>query len=99
MRVPSCYNAIMLSKTYEAILNGDRLEWTHEAPPQHRPIRVNVTLDPFDETPEERAARGKRMAEALEKLAEMGAFKDITDPVAWQREIRKDRPLYGREED
>jgi len=34
----------------------------------------------------------------MTKIAERGsAFKDIDDPAAWQREIRKDRPLPGRE--
>jgi hypothetical protein len=35
----------------------------------------------------------KKAMEALENLAKMGAFKDIDDPVAWQREQRKDRNL------
>ena len=42
--------------------------------------------------------RGKRIKAALETLAELGTFADITDPVEWQRQIRKDRPLPGREE-
>jgi len=33
---------------------------------------------------------------AFEELSGMNAFKSIKDPVAWQREIRKDRPLPGR---
>ena len=33
---------------------------------------------------------------ALQKLRELGTFKQITDPIAWQREIRKDRPLGGK---
>jgi hypothetical protein len=41
--------------------------------------------------------RGKRMAEILEQGAKLGLFKDIQDPAAWQREIRRDRPLPGRE--
>ena len=28
---------------------------------------------------------------ALRKLRDLGTFKEITDPVAWQREIWKDR--------
>ena len=48
-------------------------------------------------TPARKRSDGKKMAEALEKLAESGAFADITDPVEWQREIRKDRPLPGRD--
>jgi hypothetical protein len=37
------------------------------------------------------------MAEALERLAAADALSRIEDPVEWQREIRKDRPLPGRE--
>ena len=40
----------------------------------------------------------RRAAEALRKLSEQGGFKSVPDPVAWQREIRKDRPLAGRDE-
>jgi hypothetical protein len=42
--------------------------------------------------------RGRRLAEALCKLQELRPFDDIPDPVAWQREIRRDRPLPGRED-
>lgn len=44
-----------------------------------------------------REERGRRIADALEKLAAMHAFAEIDDPVEWQREIRKDRPLPGRD--
>jgi hypothetical protein len=40
--------------------------------------------------------RGQAMAEALENLAKAGAFSEITDPAAWQRETRQDRVLPGR---
>jgi hypothetical protein len=33
---------------------------------------------------------------AVRNLQAIGAFHSIKDPVAWQREIRKDRPLPGR---
>ncbi len=36
------------------------------------------------------------LKKSLEKLAKMKVFADIQDPVAWQRQIRKDRPLPGR---
>lgn len=38
----------------------------------------------------------KRIQEILKQLQEIGAYKSIEDPVAWQREIRKDSPLPGR---
>lgn len=31
------------------------------------------------------------------ELQALKPFRSISDPVAWQREIRKDRPLPGRE--
>ena len=38
----------------------------------------------------------KRIQSLLKQLQELGAYKDIKDPAAWQRKIRKDRPLPGR---
>ena len=34
---------------------------------------------------------------ALEEIAARGNLKKGPDPVQWQREIRKDRPLPGRD--
>lgn len=33
---------------------------------------------------------------AFKELQDLGAFRSIKDPVSWQREVRKDRPLPGR---
>jgi hypothetical protein len=39
---------------------------------------------------------GKAVAEIMARIAKRGtAFRQI-DPVAWQNEVRKDRPLPGR---
>lgn len=38
-----------------------------------------------------------KIQEILRQLQETNAYEDIKDPVAWQREIRKDRSLPGRE--
>lgn len=38
----------------------------------------------------------QRMA-ALEEVRKLNPYRDITDPVAWQREVRKDVVLPGRE--
>lgn len=82
-------------QTYRAILKGNQLEWTEPAPVDLNPEQpVEVTI--LDE-PDQTADRRKRMAEALEKLAASDAFSEISDPVEWQREIRKDRPLPGRD--
>lgn len=82
-------------QTYRAILKGNRLEWADPAPVDlnpEQPVEVTI-LDEPDQTTERR----KRMAEALEKLAASDAFSEISDPVEWQREIRRDRPLPGRD--
>lgn len=47
--------------------------------------------------PEFLASRRHRLAMALEKLHRLGTFADIGDPVSWQRDLRQDRPLPGRE--
>jgi hypothetical protein len=39
----------------------------------------------------------KSIKEAFKRLTEIRAFKEIDDPVAWQRETRKDKSLPGRE--
>ena len=39
----------------------------------------------------------ERLKKAFATLAELGTFAEITDPVEWQRLIRKDRPLPGRQ--
>lgn len=38
-----------------------------------------------------------RIQEIIAELQKLKPYKDIKDPVAWQREIRKDRPLPGRD--
>lgn len=49
-------------------------------------------LDPTDDEP-----NGTKLARLMEEAAKKNLFADIEDPAAWQREIRKDRPLPGRE--
>ena len=86
-------------RTYKALLHGDRLEWLDEAPESQAdtPLRVHVTVLE-QEPPEEAHARGHAMGAILEKLAERRTFSAITDPVRWQRELRQECVLPGREE-
>lgn len=44
-----------------------------------------------------KAQNKEEVQQAIRNLQKLNAFGDIKDPVAWQREIRKDRPLPGRE--
>lgn len=43
------------------------------------------------------APNGTKLAQLMSEASAKKLFSDIKDPVAWQREIRKDRPLPGRE--
>ena len=40
--------------------------------------------------------RQKTLKKSLNELAKLGTFKDIQDPSTWQREIRQDPLLPGR---
>lgn len=39
---------------------------------------------------------GTAIAKIMERRGARGALSEITDPSQWQRDIRKDRPLPGR---
>ncbi|MEF8815995.1 MAG: hypothetical protein V5A58_04345 [Salinibacter sp.] len=82
-------------RTYEGILEGDRVRWAgDDVPATDRSPRVHITVL---EEETEKEKRGQQMADALSKLAESGAFGGSEDPSAWQRDIRRDRPLPGRD--
>ena len=82
-------------RTYEGILEGDRIRWVEDdVPATDRPLRVHITV--LEETTD-REQRGQKMADALAELAGFGAFSGVEDPVAWQRETRRDRTLPGRD--
>ena len=38
-----------------------------------------------------------RRVAALEKIRKLNPYREITDPLAWQRKMREDRPLPGRD--
>jgi hypothetical protein len=89
-----------MQNTYKAILTGDRLEWSGDAPEisrENSPVAVHVTILDDDIHVTDVLTQGERMAAALERLAAIPAGEEITDPVAWEREIREDRVLPGRD--
>ena len=83
---------------YRAMLKGDRLEWAEAAPPDVGNGGLPVVVVVLKESEPEALSRGDQMAAALTALAELGGVASITDPLVWQRELREDRPLYGRDE-
>ncbi len=81
-----------MSRTYRAILTGDRLKWTGDAPKQPHSVPVDVTV--HDDR--SKGSRGGDMADALGQIASRGGVASIADPAEWQREVRRDRPLPER---
>lgn len=86
-------------QTYKATLRGNILEWNEEMPEQNKDIAVEVyvTVLSNGQASSDKTSQGRRMADALEKLASNNSLAGITDPVAWQREQREERPLPDRE--
>ena len=86
--------------TYKAVLKGNHLEWNGDAPDhltQEGAVMVYVTILDKPFVPLAVSQQGQRMAAALEQLAAINALADLTDPIAWEREMRQDRPLPDRE--
>lgn len=84
--------AIRMSKEpniYPAILHGDRLEWLGEAPSAGDGAHVEVVVT--NALPA--GITGREALALLDQLGPDGAFADIGDPVAWQREQRAERDL------
>jgi hypothetical protein len=89
-----------MASTYKATLHGDRLEWRDEAPdvPEDQDLDIIVeVVGSSRSSGEEDAGRGARAAAALERIAAAGG-PGIEDPLAWEREMREERPLPGRED-
>jgi hypothetical protein len=84
-----------MTTTYTGILRDNRIEWTAAAPPELPAdgVRVQVTL--LDAVPA--IGQGEQMAAALARLAAQDGLSSIGDAAAWQREVRKDRELPGRD--
>ncbi|EDN69589.1 conserved hypothetical protein [Beggiatoa sp. PS] len=88
-------------QTYKAVLKDNHLEWLDEknVSVSSQPILVHVTLLEDEPIPKP-TFPSQSAVDILEEIACLnGAVSKITDPVAWQREIRQDRPLPFREDD
>lgn len=82
---------------YRATIHGNTIEWEGDVPDEVEKDGVmEVYVTRVDE-PIKSVPNGRRAMEALERIAEKGGIQSIVDPVAWQREIREERPLPGRE--
>ena len=67
-------------------------------------VKVIASVEAADssaQTPRARLTATPEMIErrkaALAEVRRLNPYRNIADPVAWQREMREDRPLPGRE--
>ena len=84
--------------TITAILEPDADGTLHLPVPaelRHAKVQVTATLEAAPES-KPRPTQDEALA-ALRDLRDRGAFRTITDPVAWQRDIRKNRRLPDRD--
>ncbi|MCY4408959.1 MAG: hypothetical protein OXC27_00720, partial [Caldilineaceae bacterium] len=77
--------------TYKAILRDNQIEWLECPPETSGAMQVYITF------PEEKDSEFSSKRGELMELARRGTFADIPDPVAWQRELRAERALPGRD--
>lgn len=82
--------------TITAVLEADADGTLHVPLPsdlQHRKVQISAVLKlASDDDPDQQENRRTKTRAALNRLRERGNFRGI-DAVAWQREIRADRPL------
>jgi hypothetical protein len=69
-----------------------------------KPGRAHVlmSVEPLEEKPSRRKLTAtpemiEQRVMALEEIRKLNPYRQIEDPLAWQRELREDRPLPGRE--
>lgn len=63
----------------------------------HRPIAKITKIERQAIAPTSTQERGAKAAALLAELAQRKTFSEIADPIEWQREMRQDRLLPGRE--
>ena len=88
-----------MPNTYRARLRGNVLEWVAERPALPEAgdaVEVDVIVV-GEGLPALNGGHGRRMAAALERLAALQGRSLPGDAAAWEREIRADRKLPGRD--
>ena len=68
-------------------------------PPELRAgrIRVEAKLEPVESQTASTEERRARTGETMQRIRQRDPFRSIADPVAWQRAMREDVTLPGRD--
>lgn len=54
-------------------------------------------IKPLRDNEEEANQRSEKLYQLMQEMAASGGIKSIQNPIAWQREVREDKKLYGRD--
>jgi len=82
--------ARQLKSLLEIIDTGQEVVLTDSNRPVARLIRIS------ESNLQSESDRAEKMTAILNQLAELNSLSEITDHSAWQREIRRDRSMPGR---
>jgi hypothetical protein len=85
-------------QTYEAIYEHGNVRWL-DALPELNEARLLVTVlsNTVAQSTPPPTMQTNNLANALKAAVLLNPYRDVADPVAWQREIRNDRALPGRD--
>lgn len=85
-------------RTYEAIYDHGNVRWL-DTPPDAEGARLLITV--LSSGAVKPAATGamptKSLEDALNAVVLLNPYRDVVDPVVWQRDIRNERVLPGRD--
>ena len=87
---------IVMYQTVEAVVKNGIIQPIEAIEYEENTRFLLVRLTPPPELINDDSRR-KKLADCFKQLAQSAAFSDIKDPVAWQKEVREDKPLFGRD--
>lgn len=99
---PEKAGSLLRMSTITAILEADNDGTLHLPLPlelRHGKVRVEAKLEaaPGESSDVAEAGRQRRLMEIMERIRARNPFRAIKDPAAWQREMREDVKLPGRD--
>lgn len=87
---------IVMYQTVEAVVKNGIIQPIEAIEYEENTRFLLVRLTPQPDIVNDEVRR-KKLADCFYQLAQSAAFSEVKDPVAWQKEIREDKPLFGRD--
>lgn len=82
----------------EIIISGEDKKLMKQVETLAKKLGLQINKPHKEKSMKEEKNKSKKLHQLMEEAAVSGGlFSSIEDPVAWQNEVRKDRPMPGRE--